>query len=64
MVWGSKAEALAPASLRENIREEAEIMTSRYESPIMAEKSPPYDRMYDYPFTERLTYYILIEFYP
>jgi len=44
MTWGSKAEVLAPASLREDIREEAKLMASRYESPIMAEESQPYGR--------------------
>jgi len=49
MTWGSQAEVLAPASLREDIREEAEMMRSRYESPIVAEESQPYGPTKDHP---------------
>jgi len=49
MTWGSTAEVLSPASLREEIREEAEIMTKRYKVPIVAEESLPYDRTHDRP---------------
>ena len=44
MTWGSKAEVLAPASLREEIRAEAEMMANRYGAPIVAEESQPYGR--------------------
>ena len=45
MSWGSRATVLEPASLRDEIREEAEMMAGRYEpvSPIVGEESPPYD---------------------
>ena len=49
MTWGSKAEVLEPASLREEIRAEAERMASRYGAPIVAEESPPYGRTQDHP---------------
>ncbi len=45
MTWGSKAEVLSPASLREEIRTEAEMMASRYEAeaPIVAEEISSYE---------------------
>ncbi len=45
MSWGSRATVLEPASLRDEIRAEAEMMAGRYEpvSPIVGEESPPYD---------------------
>jgi len=49
MSWGSKAEVLEPESLREEIRTEAEMMANRYEAPIVAEESQPYDRTYERP---------------
>jgi hypothetical protein len=42
MTWGSKAEVLEPESLREQIREEAEMISRRYETPAVAEESQPY----------------------
>jgi len=42
MTWGSKAEVLEPASLREEIRVELEMMARRYEGPVVAEESQPY----------------------
>ncbi len=44
MTWGSRAEVLVPASLREEIRAEAEMMARRYEAPIVAEQNQPYGR--------------------
>jgi len=46
MSWGSKAEVLSPASLRDEIRAEAEMMARRYEAeaPIVAEEIQPYGR--------------------
>jgi len=44
MTWGSRAEVLEPASLREEIRSEAEVMANRYGAPIVAEESQPYGR--------------------
>ena len=38
MTWGSQAEVLEPASLREQIRAEAEVMVSQYEGKILTEK--------------------------
>ena len=52
MTWGSKAEVLSPASLRDEIRAEAEMMVSRYGASIVAEESLPYDRTKDHPFGE------------
>jgi len=50
MTWGSKAEVLTPASLREDIREEAEMMARRYGGKIVAEESSPYGgRTQDHP---------------
>jgi len=49
MTWGSKAEVLEPASLREEIRNEAEIMANRYEGKTVAEESQPYGRTKDRP---------------
>ena len=49
MTWGSKAEVLSPASLRDEIRAEAEMMASRYGASIVAEESLPYDRTKDHP---------------
>jgi len=49
MTWGSQAEVLAPASLREEIRAEAEMMSRRHEAPIVAEESPLYGRTQDHP---------------
>ena len=45
MSWGSGAEVLSLPSLRDEIKEETEMMAGRYEpvSPIMGEESPPYD---------------------
>jgi len=48
MTWGSKAEVLTPASLREDIREEAEMMANRYREPIVAEESQPYGRTHEH----------------
>ena len=44
MTWGSKAEVLEPASLRKDIRAEAEMMARQYEAPMVAEESQPYGR--------------------
>jgi len=49
MTWGSKAVVLEPESLREEIRTEAETMANRYGAPIVAEESPPYDRVGERP---------------
>ena len=49
MTWGSKAEVLEPASLREEIRTEAEKMAGRYGAPIAAEESRSYGRTQDHP---------------
>lgn len=49
MTRGSQAEVLAPTSLREEIREEAEMMARRYEAPIVAEESQPYGLTKDHP---------------
>jgi WYL domain len=50
MTWGSEAEVLSPASLREEIRTETEMMASRYEVNTVAEERPPYsDRTYERP---------------
>jgi predicted DNA-binding transcriptional regulator YafY len=49
MTWGSKAEVLEPASLREEIRTEAEGMAGRYGSPIVSENNRPYGRTQDPP---------------
>ena len=49
MTWGSKAEVLEPASLREEIREEAERMAGRYRARVVSEESPPYGRTKDHP---------------
>ncbi len=45
MSWGSKAEVLSPASLREEIRAEAEMMARRYEAkaPIVAKEISSYE---------------------
>ena len=43
------SEADLSAGLVVETSSSAGIMTSRYESPIMAEESPPYDRMYGHP---------------
>lgn len=40
MNWGSKAEVLEPESLRDEIREEAEVMIERYVKSIEKEKKP------------------------
>ena len=42
MTWGSKAEVLEPALLREEIRIEAEKMANRYGAPIVGEKNTSY----------------------
>ncbi|MBW1870377.1 MAG: WYL domain-containing protein [Deltaproteobacteria bacterium] len=42
MTWGSKAEVLEPASLREEIRAEAEMMAKQYEKAVLLEESQSY----------------------
>ena len=49
MTWGSRAEVLEPESLREDIKEEAEMMARRYGAPIVAEESQPYGRTHEHP---------------
>ena len=49
MTWGSKAEVLEPASLREEIRAEAEKMAGRYKAPIVSEEGLSYGRTQDHP---------------
>lgn len=49
MTWGSRAEVLEPASLREEIRMEAEKMAGRYGAPIVAESSPSYSHRSEHP---------------
>ena len=49
MTWGSKAEVLEPASLREEIFAEAEKMASRYGAPIVSEENQPYRVTQEHP---------------
>ena len=49
MTWGSKAEVLEPASLREDIRAEAERIAKLYEGPVVAEQSLSYGGTKDRP---------------
>ncbi|MCG6878840.1 MAG: transcriptional regulator [Deltaproteobacteria bacterium] len=53
MTWGSKAEALEPESLREEIRAETEAMASRYGAPVVDEESTSYGRSQDHPLQQR-----------
>jgi len=49
MTWGSKAEVLEPASLREEIRAEAEKMAKKYEGCVVTEERQPYGQNQDRP---------------
>ncbi len=44
MTWGAKAEVLAPASLREEIRRETAEMLTKYEPPSMREDTTRWNR--------------------